>query len=82
MTIFAPALAANMQRMPVPQPTSSTTLSLRHSHISDWSISSRRVNVLEEVLVVVHRVAVGQRSHFVLEHFFVNCLRADIQYVV
>ena len=26
MTSFAPALAANMQRMPVPHPTSSTTL--------------------------------------------------------
>ena len=29
MTRRAPALAANMDRMPVPQPTSSTTLSLK-----------------------------------------------------
>lgn len=29
MTFFAPALAANMERMPVPHPTSRTTLSLR-----------------------------------------------------
>lgn len=39
MTFLAPARAANMERIPVPQPTSSTTLSL--NRVGLWYMKSR-----------------------------------------
>ncbi len=43
ITFLAPALAANMQRMPVPLPTSSTTLSLNRCLL--WNMELRYVRV-------------------------------------
>lgn len=63
-------------RIPVPQPTSRTTLSLlrvwdherRFSEARRWASA----NALEQVLVVPHRVAVAQCSDLVLEHLLVD----------
>merc|ERR1712093_974849 len=73
MTFLAPALAANIDRIPVPQPTSRTTLSLNRCllcHIELRYLKHRQDTraaadvkddlVLEQVLVVPHRVAVAQ----------------------
>lgn len=71
MTFLAPALAANMQRIPVPHPTSSTTLSLSSAH-QLLRIRARRPNSLKESLVPPHTVAVRERTDSVLEHLLVD----------
>ena len=51
MTFLAPALAANMQRIPVPHPTSRTTLSLSSpSSVSTQSSSEEGTTHLKRCL--------------------------------
>lgn len=75
MTFFAPALAANMQRIPVPHPTSRTILSLSDRPLVNftggWEYSGVE-NVLEQMLVPPHAVPVAQGSYLILEHLLVD----------
>lgn len=53
MTFLAPALAANMQRIPVPLPTSSTTLSLKRCLL--WNMEFRYVRVRTSSFSISYR---------------------------
>lgn len=86
MTFFAPALAANMQRMPVPLPTSSTTLSLKRCLLwnmeflyvrvrtSSFSISCRQtmfyMNKLTQLKLLERKL---QQPIFISHNFTKGC---------
>jgi hypothetical protein len=81
MTSFAPALAANMERMPVPQPTWRGGGSGQREGREGGNGKSRahiqHDLVFEQVRVLLDSVAVRQGTDGVLEHFLVDAWREN-----